>query len=59
MKPYGRKKHVTGGTIWKKDYHIRKNGRKIENWWESICKFLPRSTMKSNWKRDVNSILCD
>lgn len=59
MKPYGREKHVTGGTVWKKDVHVRKNGRKIENWWESICKLVPRSTMKLNCKRNINKDLSD
>lgn len=55
MKPYGREKHITGGNQWKRDYHIHKNGRKLENWWESICKFIPRSTMKTNCNKSIKT----
>lgn len=54
MKPYGRIKHVTGGNKWKLDYHLHKNGKKLENWWEEICGYLPRTTIKKLWKKDID-----
>lgn len=58
MKPYGREKHVTGGNQWKRDYHMHKNGRKLENWWESICAYVPRSTTKISCNKNIeNEIL--
>ena len=54
MRPYGRIKHVTGGNNWKLDYRLHKNGRKLENWWEDICCYLPRTTVKKLWKKDID-----
>lgn len=56
MKPYGREKHISGGNSWKKDFHIRPK-RKFQNWWEDICKLLPRSTMKSKTRKEVEELL--
>ena len=56
MKPYGREKHVSGGNKWKKDVHIRPKG-KFQNWWEDICQLLPRSTMKSKAKKEIEEEL--
>ena len=55
MKSYGREKHITGGNQWKRDYHMHKNGRKLENWWESICKFIPRATMKTICNKSIKT----
>ena len=52
MKPYGREKKITGGQPWKKDYHPRKSER---NWWEDICDFLSRSTMKQKSKKEIEN----
>lgn len=41
MKPYGREKKVRFPG--KTDCHPRKGWI---NWWEDMCRFLPRSTMK-------------
>ena len=49
MKPYGREKKVTGQP-WKKDYHPRKG---YINWWEDICDFLSRSTMKHRNRKEI------
>jgi len=57
MKPYGREKIVSGSKSWKHDYHIHKNGKKLENWWEAICDYLDRSTMKQNVKKEINKEL--
>lgn len=46
MKPYGREKNIKGSGIWKKDYRIRIKNRKIGNWWEDMCNFVSRSSMK-------------
>ena len=50
MKPYGREKklHHFKGKI---DYHPHPK-RKLQNWWESICDCLSRSTMKRKWKKE-------
>jgi hypothetical protein len=45
MKLYGRDKKVKGAH-WKVDYHCYRNHRKLGNWWEEICKPIPRSTLK-------------
>ena len=55
MKPYGREKHITGGNQWKRDYHMHKDGRKLKNWWESISKFIPRATMKTNCNKSIKT----
>ena len=52
MKPYGREKKVTGGQPWKKDYHPRKGEI---NWWEDICDFLSRSTMKQRSRKEIEN----
>ena len=57
MKPFGRYKTVKGGNNWKIDYHIRRNGRKILNWWEDICCCLPRTTIKSIVRQYVKNEL--
>ncbi len=58
MKPYGREKHVSGGDNWKTDFHIRPK-RKFSNWWEDICKLLPRSTMKDKSKKEIEKELLE
>lgn len=55
MKPYGRVKKITQNPDWKRDYHIHENGRKVANWWESICSLLSRSTLKQRIKREINN----
>lgn len=55
MKPYGREKKVTRNPNWKRDYHIHEKGRKVANWWESICSLLSRSTLKQRIKREINN----
>jgi len=40
MKPYGREKKISGAGLWKKDYHLHRKGRKLENWWEGMTDFL-------------------
>lgn len=57
MKPYGREKFVSGGNEWKIDYHFVK--REFSNWWEDICQLLPRTTMKSKCKREIEESLVD
>jgi hypothetical protein len=54
MKPYGRLKKVKGGKPWKVDVHPKKG---FINWWEDMCDFLTRSTMKQNWKKEVDKDL--
>ena len=57
MKPYGRDGNIKGSGNWKKDYHIRKNGRKILNWWEDIkdfCRKSARRKSKEQIKKDLN-----
>ena len=54
MKPYGRFKKVKGGKPWKVDVHPKKG---FVNWWENMCDFLTRSTMKQNWKKEVGKDL--
>jgi len=50
MKPYGRDKFVSGGNDLKIDRHLGKG--KI-NWWENICKYLPRTTIKPNVRKQI------
>jgi len=50
MKPYGREKKIQGTGKWKTDVHPK---RGYINWWENMCKFLTRSSMKQNWKREI------
>ncbi len=57
MKPYGRGKKVNGAGLWKKDYHIHRKNRKLENWWEGITDFLSRSAMKQKFKKEVEDDL--
>ena len=58
MKPYGREKKISGSGRWKKDYHLHdKNHRKLESWWEDICCFISRKTMKQLFKKQFNSEL--
>ena len=57
MKPYGRGKKINGAGLWKKDYHLHRKGRKLENWWEGITDFLSRSTMKQKFKKEVEDDL--
>jgi len=61
MKPYGREKKLKSttthdGRSWKKDYHPKPG---YINWWEDICKFLTRSRIKQNVKKDINKELND
>lgn len=53
MKPYGREKKITQNPSWKKDYHLHKLGRKVENWWESIADFDFRTEIKRKVKKDI------
>ena len=55
MKPYGREKKIKGCGKWKVDYRIRRNGRKIGNWWEDMCNLVPRKTMKQNLFRELTT----
>lgn len=55
MKPYGLEKTVKGGNNYKKDYHLHKKGRKLENWWEDICMPLTRTKMKQIFKKDLEN----
>ena len=54
MKPYGREKNLKGSGPWKRDYHVRKAGRKIANWWEDMCDVVSRMTMKRMTEREVD-----
>lgn len=53
MKPYGREKKISGAGLWKKDYHLHRKGRKLENWWEGMTDFLSRTAMKQKFKKEV------
>ena len=57
MKPYGRKKKVMQNPNWKRDYHLHEKGRKLPNWWESICECLSRSTIKHKVKQDMRKAI--
>lgn len=59
MKPFGREKTVTGKPSWKRDYHVRRDGHKIENWWEEICCCLCRTEQKRLWRKDVSRELSE
>ena len=48
MKPYGRYKKVRYPG--KTDCHPRKG---YANWWEDMCKCLPRKTIKRIWMKEV------
>lgn len=51
MKPYGRLKTIKFPS--KIDNHIRKNNKKIKNWWEGDCEnIMPRATIKQIVKRE-------
>jgi hypothetical protein len=50
MKPYGREKKIKG-LLWKRDYHIHQNNRKIDNWWVEMNTIISRTTMKQNMKK--------
>lgn len=60
MKPYGREKKVNGsshkyGSHWKKDYHVHdRNHRKVESWWEEICDYLSRTSIKGLVKKQID-----
>lgn len=55
MKPYGRDKKITQNPSWKRDYHIRRLGRKVENWWEEIADFDFRTEIKRKWKKEIEN----
>jgi hypothetical protein len=57
MKPYGREKKVKGSGSWKKDYHVHQDGKRLQNWWEDMCNYLFRSTMKQNVKKEIDKEL--
>lgn len=59
MRPFGRVKTVKGGNEWKKDYHLHKKNRKLENWWEDITDFLSRSSIKRMVKKYIDKELLD
>ena len=59
MKPYGREKKISGAGLWKKDYHLHRKGRKLENWWEGFCNLVSRTTMKHRIKREIERELQD
>ena len=48
MKPYGREKKVRLNLP---DCHPKKGW---ENWWEDMCSFLSRSTMKQKLKKEID-----
>lgn len=54
MKPYGREKTVKGRT-YKTD--CRPKRFKALNWWENICDFLSRTTLKHRWKKEIEKEL--
>ena len=51
MKPYGREKKIMRNIP---DYHPRKGWR---NWWDDMCDFLSRSTMKQKLKKEIDKEL--
>ena len=51
MRRYGLIKMISGRKA-KKDYHARPK-RIWENWWESICDPLPRTTIKARVKKEI------
>ena len=57
MKPYGREKNITSGRVWKIDNHIHEKG--YVNWWENMCDFLTRGSMKHIQKREINKEIND
>jgi len=50
MKPYGREKRISQNPSWKIDYHLHKNGRKLESWWEGMADILSRTEIKRRWR---------
>lgn len=57
MKPYGRNKSVKASGNWKKDYHIHRKNRKIENWWEAIINYSKRGAINQQVKKEINEEL--
>lgn len=53
MKPYGREKTVKGDA-WKKDCHCKKH--RMINWWEDICCYLSRTTMKARTRKEIENL---
>ena len=51
MKPYGREKNLKGGKSWKVDVHPKKG---FINWWENMCDYLKRGSMKQLWKKEID-----
>lgn len=51
MKPYGRERNLKGGKPWKIDVHPKKGWI---NWWEDMVGLIPRTSIKSLWKREVD-----
>jgi hypothetical protein len=50
MKPYGRIKKIKGRR-WKRDVHPP---RGWINWWENMCGYVSRSTLRKIWKQEIN-----
>lgn len=46
MRPYGRIKKIKGKN-WKR------NIVKYGNWWEGLNTIIPRTTLKSLWKKEI------
>lgn len=51
MKPYGREKKLKG-VSWKRDYHPPKG---FVNWWENVCNYVSRKTMKQQVKKEIQN----
>lgn len=57
MQPYGRLTNIKGSGVWKKDYHVRVNNRKIGNWWEDIAQPISKSRINQMVKRQIEKEL--
>lgn len=50
MQPYGRIKYYNGR--YKTDCHPRKG---YMNWWEDVCDYVSRKTLKQLWKKNLEN----
>lgn len=52
MKPYGRLKNIKG-LVWKKDYHIILNNKKLRNWWEDFSEPVSNKTARLKYNEEL------
>ena len=59
MRTFGRER-VAKGSKWKKDYHVHRNFRKVQMWWEEFSdNLLDRGRIKHDTRKEIEKSLND